>query len=131
MVLFRRLSVKKYLKKSCHFDLHQCRQIGSVTRLHLKDLPLSKRTTEQIREAVMAVMPSMSSTDHGTTCVKCGEKLFVPDWSEFVSERLVVNLWSCSRCGDRFETSACMSEDAEFKMSEKDWEQMFPALLAA
>jgi ribosomal protein L37AE/L43A len=84
-----------------------------------------------MREAIMAMMPSMSSTDHGTTCAKCGETLFVPDWSEFVSERLVVNLWSCSRCGDRFETSACMSEDAEFKMSEKDWEQMFPALLVA
>ena len=79
----------------------------------------------------MAMMPSMSGTDHGTTCVKCGEKLFVPDWSEFVSERLVVNLWSCGRCGDRFETSACTSEDAEFKMSQKDWELMFPALLVA
>ena len=79
----------------------------------------------------MAMMPSMSSTDHGTTCVKCGEKLFVPEWSEFVSERLIVNLWTCTTCGDRFDTYACMSEDAEFKMSEKDWEQMFPALLVA
>jgi ribosomal protein L37E len=98
-----------------------------------KDSPLSKRTTEQMREAIMAMMPSMSNTDHGTTCVRCGEKLFVPDWSEFVSERPVVNLWSCSRCGNRFETSACMcmSEDAEPKMTDKDWEQMFPPLLVA
>jgi hypothetical protein len=72
---------------------------------------------------------SMSSTDHGTNCVKCGEMLFTPDWSEFVSERLVVNLWSCDRCGDRFETLACRSEDAELNMSEKDWERMFPPLL--
>jgi hypothetical protein len=28
-----------------------------------------------------------------TTCAKCGEALIAPDWSEFVSEALVVNLW--------------------------------------
>jgi ribosomal protein L37AE/L43A len=63
-------------------------------------------------------------------CFKCGEALIAPDWSEFVSERLVVNLWICTKCGDRFETTACMP-DGEPKMSEKDWEQMFPPLLVA
>jgi ribosomal protein L37AE/L43A len=65
----------------------------------------------------MAMMPSMSSTDHGTTCPKCSEALVSPDWSEFVSERLVLNLWTCTTCGDRFETSARLSEDAEFKFA--------------
>ena len=41
-----------------------------------------------------------------TTCAKCGEALIAPDWSEFVSERLVLNLWTCTDCGDRFETKA-------------------------
>ena len=31
----------------------------------------------------------------------------------------------------RFETLACMSEDAELSISEKDWERMFPPLLVA
>jgi hypothetical protein len=44
--------------------------------------------------------------DCGTTC-KCGERLIAPEWSEFVSERLILNLWTCSRCGDRFETPVC------------------------
>jgi len=44
---------------------------------------------------------------------------------------LVLNLWSCTKCGDRFETEACVSVDAAPKMSEKDWEQMFPPLLVA
>ncbi|HEX7566086.1 MAG TPA: hypothetical protein VF396_22985, partial [Bradyrhizobium sp.] len=79
----------------------------------------------------MAKAASMSSTDHGTKCAKCGETLFVPEWSEFVSERLIVNLWTCTMCGDRFETSAGMTDDAESKMSEKDWERMFPPLLVA
>jgi hypothetical protein len=66
-----------------------------------------------------------------TTCVKCGEALIAPDWSEFVSEHLVLNLWSCTKCGDRFETRAFMPADAAPKMSEKDWEEMFPPLLVA
>ena len=66
-----------------------------------------------------------------TTCVKCGEALIAPDWSEFVSERLVLNLWTCTKCGDRFETKACMPADAAPKMREKDWEEVFPPLLVA
>jgi len=66
-----------------------------------------------------------------TTCTKCGEALIAPEWSEFVSERLVINLWSCTKCGDRFETVARMPTDAAPKMSEKDWEAMFPPLLVA
>jgi ribosomal protein L37AE/L43A len=66
-----------------------------------------------------------------TTCPKCSETLVSPDWSEFVSERLVLNLWTCTKCGDRFETKAWMPADAAPKMSDKDWEQMFPPLLVA
>src|SRR5512141_2834966 len=66
-----------------------------------------------------------------TTCLKCGEALIAPDWSEFVSERLVLNLWTCTKCGDRFETKAYVPADAEPKMSQKDWEEMFPPLLVA
>lgn len=66
-----------------------------------------------------------------TTCAKCGEMLIAPDWSEFVSECLVVNLWSCTKCGDRFDTKAFMPADAEPKMSKIEWEEMFPPLLVA
>jgi ribosomal protein L37AE/L43A len=66
-----------------------------------------------------------------TTCAKCGEALIAPDWSEFVSERLVINLWSCTKRGDRFETVAWRPIDAEPKMGEKDWEEMLPPLLVA
>jgi len=66
-----------------------------------------------------------------TICAKCGEMLIAPDWSEFVSERLVVNLWSCTKCGDRFETTACMSADAAPKICKAFWEEMFPPLLVA
>ena len=50
-----------------------------------------------------------------TKCVKCGETLISPDWSEFVSESLVINLWVCTTCGDRFEIKAWVPESAEPK----------------
>jgi ribosomal protein L37AE/L43A len=65
------------------------------------------------------------------TCAKCGEALIAPDWSEFVSEHLVLNLWSCMKCGDRFQTEAYMPADTQPKMTDKDWVEMFPALLVA
>ena len=65
------------------------------------------------------------------TCAECGEMLVAPDWSEFVSEYLVVNLWSCTKCGDRFETKAFMPAGAAPRMSKRDWEEMFPPLLVA
>jgi ribosomal protein L37AE/L43A len=79
----------------------------------------------------MTMLESMSSTDHGTTCAKCGETLFVPEWSEFVSERLIVNLWTCTTCGDRFETSACRSADDEAINVPALMEEFFPGLLVA
>jgi len=66
-----------------------------------------------------------------TTCAKCGELLIAPEWSEFVSERLVVNLWSCTKCGDRFETKAFRPADAALQRSKNISEEAFPPLLVA
>ena len=38
-------------------------------------------------------------------CAQCGERLFVPEWSEFVDERRVRHLWTCETCGYAFETT--------------------------
>ena len=37
-------------------------------------------------------------------CAQCGERLFVPEWSEFVDERRLRHLWMCEDCGYEFET---------------------------
>lgn len=70
-----------------------------------------------------------SSSNFGTTCEKCGEKLIAPEWSEYVSERLVINLWSCSKCGCEFETEACMPADA--MSDDTAIKAFFPSLLVA
>ena len=41
----------------------------------------------------------------GRICPGCGERVVAPNRSEFVSERLVLNHWSCMKCGNWFETA--------------------------
>jgi len=74
---------------------------------------------------------SKPSSSFGSTCEKCGETLIAPEWSEFVSERLVINIWSCGLCGLEFETKACLSADAEANLENKVLEAFFPTLLVA
>jgi hypothetical protein len=38
---------------------------------------------------------------------QCGERLFMPEWSEFLDERRVRHLWQCEPCGYSFETIVC------------------------
>jgi ribosomal protein L37AE/L43A len=76
---------------------------------------------------------SKPCSSFGTTCEKCGETLIAPEWSEFVSERLVINIWSCANCGLEFETETetCLSADAEANFDRKVLEAFFPTLLVA
>jgi len=78
----------------------------------------------------MGTVNSMSSTDHGTTCTKCGRTLSAAEWFEPMSDGLVHYLWWCN-CDNKFETSINCPVDTEAKLSEKDWEEMLPPLLVA
>ena len=70
-----------------------------------------------------------SSSSFGTKCEKCGEALIAPEWWERVSERLVINLWSCPKCGCEFESEACLPADA--MGDETAIKNYFPSLLVA
>jgi hypothetical protein len=44
------------------------------------------------------------------TCAQCGDLMFLPEWSEYVSDQRVRHLWVCDACGYRFETIVVFSE---------------------
>ncbi len=77
----------------------------------------------------MTTVASFRHSEFETICAKCGEPLIAPESSEFVSEGLVLNLWACTNCGNRFETEACMPEDAE--ADALAIKEFFPSLLVA
>jgi ribosomal protein L37AE/L43A len=80
----------------------------------------------------MTPVASLRGSAHEVTCDKCGNSLIAPEWSEYFSEeRLVLNLWSCMNCGNRFETEALVPVDAEPKNENKVFEEFFPSLLVA
>ena len=79
----------------------------------------------------MTTTASTYEPDCGTTCIQCGDALIAPECSEFVSEQLVLNLWTCTKCGCRFETEAYMPTDAQSKLDALTMEAFFPSLLVA
>ena len=79
----------------------------------------------------MTTVASIRNSEHETACVKCGETLIAPEWSEYVSEGLVLNLWSCRNCGQRFETEAHIPAVTTSKVDSELLEDFFPSLLVA
>jgi RNase P subunit RPR2 len=55
----------------------------------------------------MATVASLRGSTRPVICQQCGEMLIAPEWVEYFSEeQLILNLWTCARCGHRFETEA-------------------------
>ena len=79
----------------------------------------------------MTTVASIRNSAHEMTCAKCGDVLIAPEWSEYVSGRLALNLWSCTNCGYRFETEAFVPADAESESYNNVLEEYFPSLLVA
>jgi ribosomal protein L37AE/L43A len=80
----------------------------------------------------MTTVASLRGSAHEITCDKCGNPLIAPEWSEYFSEeRLVLNLWSCMNCGNRFETELVVPVNTESKNENKVLEEFFPSLLVA
>jgi ribosomal protein L37AE/L43A len=80
----------------------------------------------------MATVASLRGSAHEVICDKCSNSLIAPEWSEYFSEaHLVLNLWSCANCGNRFETEAFAPVDAESKIDSEVLEEFFPSLLVA
>ena len=61
----------------------------------------------------MTTIASICHSEFETTCDKCGMALIAPKWSEYVSDGLVLNFWSCTQCGFQFETEAFVRATAD------------------
>jgi hypothetical protein len=59
----------------------------------------------QYREVRVVANSTNQSFTYGIGCIRCGQTLIAPEWSEYVSELCVHHAWICDDCGVRFETS--------------------------
>ena len=46
-------------------------------------------------------------------CAQCGERLYLPEWSECMDRHRVRHLWACDACGYAFETIVRFALEAE------------------
>ena len=46
-------------------------------------------------------------------CAQCGERLYLPEWSECMDRNRVRHLWACDACGYAFETTVHFAVEAE------------------
>jgi hypothetical protein len=38
-------------------------------------------------------------------CAQCGDRIYIPEWSEWLDACRVRHLWQCEACGYAFETT--------------------------
>jgi NAD-dependent SIR2 family protein deacetylase len=83
-------------------------------------------------EVVMATVASLRGSTRPVICQQCGEALIAPEWVEYFSEeQLVLNLWTCARCGHRFETEAFLPANTGPDSTVKVPEAFPPRLVVA
>lgn len=59
----------------------------------------------------------------GTQCAQCGADIIASEWSEYLSDHSVRNVWSCEACGYKFETAIYFSApkiQPELKVEESE-----------
>ena len=59
-----------------------------------------------------SISPGIAPPRPVTECAQCGERLFVPEWSEHFGDRSVRHLWQCEDCGYAFETTISYADIA-------------------
>jgi transcription elongation factor Elf1 len=74
-------------------------------------------------------MTTTTSLRQSCKCPCCGEWLIAPERSTYVSEEQVSNLWVCSKCGNEFETSIYLTQEASLTPEVVD--TFFPSLVVA
>jgi len=76
----------------------------------------------------MATLAFPSGPVYPVICDKCGEAPVAPEYAAYFSEEaLILYLWSCPHCGNRFETElpAAVTPEEEKEAVETFW----PSLL--
>jgi hypothetical protein len=48
--------------------------------------------------------PRITRMNSGNSCRQCGNRLFMPEWSEWRDSGHAHHLWQCDACGFAFET---------------------------
>jgi hypothetical protein len=86
---------------------------------------------DKTQEVNVMVNASTRRWDFGMTCAQCGDALIAPEWSKFVDEWHILNLWCCTECDYQFETTTYVRTNTNFMNDNTAIKPLFPSLLVA
>ena len=72
----------------------------------------------------------MHHSDSGKICAKCGYVLIAPEWSQYVDEQHIFNLWSCTNCRSSFSEVSALPSAAKSTDDSKSQKEVPPQLIA-
>jgi hypothetical protein len=72
---------------------------------------------------------SIAAVRISAQCDRCKTHLISPEWSECVSAKETIHIWSCPICGNEFETVDTKND--QIMSDDKLIETFFPILLVA
>jgi len=75
----------------------------------------------------MTVSAAKTHSNCIMSCLRCGEELPLPEWSEYRNDLEVNHLWHCWKCDYRFQTIASIASIDDIKTRD----DVFPSLLVA
>jgi hypothetical protein len=107
---------------------HALQDNGTGNKLAAPLLPEDK--TWEVAMMPIALAASAHRPGHRMTCVQCGDGVIGPEFVEYFSEDgLILNFWSCEKCGYEFETQSFAPADVKQKIDSGKWEEEWSALL--
>jgi primosomal protein N' len=53
---------------------------------------------------------TLSHPSLANACAQCGKALFMPNWSEYLTEHRLRHVWECEACGYKYETLVTFPE---------------------
>ena len=124
VVTYAESAVFLTLFTTIHSYPHTVSKRFNSTRCLFAALPIRSNGRPAI---TMTTIVSTRPYNSGMQCVRCGDELFIPEWSEFRGEQEVHHVWHCWKCDYCFETVANIDPVEDIKIRD----DIFPSLLVA
>ena len=83
-------------------------RLASALKLNTADNPRERGQSKSVGRSPMELSPEVTRFARSRPvieCAQCGERIYIPEWSECLDGCRVRHLWQCDACGTSFETT--------------------------
>jgi hypothetical protein len=83
-------------------------RLAPALKFKLTDKPEGTGPNKSVGRSPMELSPEVTRFARSRPvieCAQCGERIYIPEWSECLDGCRVRHLWQCDTCGTSFETT--------------------------